>query len=142
MSPDLLAALVGAAREAFDGRVILAAYVYGSRVSGRPRPESDLDVGYYLDHHRTRAVLPAGEEMRLANRLAEAVGFEVDLRNLAEAPLDLRGRILEEGVRIYSGDAAARVALERDLLARYHDYKAEFEQMHAMRLRARAARSR
>ena len=49
-------------------------------------------------------------------------------------------RVLEEGVRIYSGDDVRRVGLERDLLGRYHDYKEVFERMHAERLRALAAR--
>ncbi len=32
-------------------------------------------------------------------------------------------------------DLVARVGLERDTLSRYHDYKAEFEEMHEIRLR-------
>jgi hypothetical protein len=48
--------------------------------------------------------------------------------------------VLEEGVRIHSGDPAQRVALERDLLARYHDYKDVFRQMHGVRLRLIAER--
>lgn len=119
---------------------MLVAYAFGSRVAGTPRPDSDLDVGYYLDGYRHGDRLSIGEEMRLASRLSTAVGLDVDLRNLAEAPLELRGRVLEEGVRIYSGDAAARVALERDLLARYHEYKDTFRRMHAIRLRAVAER--
>jgi hypothetical protein len=76
----------------------------------------------------------------LAGKLSESVGFTVDLRNLAGAPLELRGRVLEDGMRIYSGDAAARVALERDVLSRYHDYKEVFREMHDVRLRAIAER--
>jgi len=55
-----------------------------------------------------------------------------------DAPLELRGRVLEDGGRIYSGDAARRVALERHTLSRYHDYKAEYAAMHERRLRATA----
>ena len=62
------------------------------------------------------------------------------MRNLGLAPLELRGRVLEEGIRIYSGDPADRFALERELLARYHDYKDVFRQMHEVRLRAIAER--
>ncbi len=68
------------------------------------------------------------------------MGLEIDFRNLADAPLEVKGRVLEEGIRIYSGDEARRVELERDLLGRYHDYKETFERMHEMRLRAQAAR--
>lgn len=140
LEPSVHRALQRAAEEAFGPLPVLAAYAYGSRVAGTPRPDSDLDVGYYLDGDRRCDRLSIGEEMRLAAELSAAVSLAVDLRNLAEAPLDLRGRVLEEGVRIYSGDAAARVALERDLLARYHDCKDAYRRMHAIRLRAVAER--
>jgi predicted nucleotidyltransferase len=135
-----LARLRAAARPLFEGTRVLAAYAYGSRVRGRPRPESDLDVGYYLRGHREREALPLREELRLASALSEAMGSDVDLRNLAEAPLELRGRVLEDGVRIYSADEPARVALERYILARYHDYKEIFRRMHQLRLRRLAER--
>jgi hypothetical protein len=80
------------------------------------------------------------EELHLASALSDAVELEVDLRNLAEAPLELKGRVLEDGVRVYSGDDVARVELERNLLGRYHDYKEGFQRMHELRLRALAAR--
>jgi predicted nucleotidyltransferase len=142
LDAELLARVRDAAAEAFDGAGVLAAYAFGSRVSGSPRPDSDLDIGYYLDGYRDCDVLTPGEEMRLAVRLSTAIGLTVDLRNLAGAPLDLRGRVLEDGVRIYSGDPAARVALERQLLGHYHDYKDAYRQMHEQRLKALAARGR
>jgi len=130
----VLHALKAAAGRAFPGRDVLAAYAFGSRVSGNPLPDSDLDVGYYLTGYRSGASLSLGDEALLASELSEALGVEVDLRNLADAPLELRGRVLEEGVRIYSGDDVERVGLERDLLGRYHDYKETFQRMHELRL--------
>jgi len=118
----------------------LAVYVYGSRVAGRPRDDSDLDVGYYLKGFRQGHTLTLGEEMRIAADLSHALGVEVDLRNLADAPLELRGRVLEEGVRVHSGDDVERVGLERDLLGRYHDYKETFQRMHDLRLKRIAER--
>ncbi|MBI4476660.1 MAG: nucleotidyltransferase domain-containing protein [Acidobacteria bacterium] len=139
------AALIGRLREVagplFRDRSILAAYAYGSRVAGRPRPESDLDVGYYLAPPRLGESLPIVVELRLASALSESMGVEIDLRSLVDAPLELRGCVLEEGIRIYSGDDVARVGLERDLLARYHDYKDVFRQMHEIRLKRAARRS-
>jgi predicted nucleotidyltransferase len=129
-----------AAADVFAGHDIVAAYAFGSRVTGRARPDSDLDIGYYRSHTAKSATLEIGVEMRLANTLSRVAGRAVDLRCLALAPLDLKGRILETGIRLYSGDDVARVRLERELLARYHDYKAEFQQMHERRLRAFAAR--
>jgi predicted nucleotidyltransferase len=138
LEPDALARLREAAAKIFEGRGVLVAYAFGSRVHGCPRPASDLDVGYYLDGYREGRSLSVAEEMALAGRLSDAVGVEVDLRNLGDATLEFRGRTLEEGIRIYSGHAGARVALERELLGRYHDYKPELTRLHERRLRALA----
>jgi predicted nucleotidyltransferase len=140
LDPAVIGRLTRAVAELFRDRQILAAYAFGSRVSGTPRPDSDLDIGYYLNGYRRGELLPLRDEMLLAGQISDAVGLSVDLRNLAGAPLDLRGRVLEEGVRIYSGDASARVALERELLGRYHDYKDVYRQMHERRLQAIAER--
>jgi predicted nucleotidyltransferase len=140
MDDQAIERLRSAAQRAFQGGPILVAYAFGSRVSGRPFPESDLDIGYYLCGYRRGETLPLGKEMGLADELSAAVGREVDLRNLADAPLDLKGRVLEEGVRIFSAKDRERVALERELLGRYHDYKEEFLRMHELRLRRVAAK--
>jgi len=105
----------------FSMHPILAAYAYGSRIQGRPRPDSDLDVGYYLLPDMFAKGLPIRQEMSMAADLSEQLGMEVDLRNLDDAPLELRGRVLEEGCRIYSGDDVQRVSLERTTLSFYHD---------------------
>lgn len=135
-----LARVTEAAARLLPRHRVLAAYAFGSRVSGRPRPDSDLDLGYYLDRREEGETLSIAEEMQLAERLSVSVGLDVDLRNLGDASLELRGRVLEEGVRVFDADPSRRVALERDLLARYHDYKPELERMHARRLRTIAER--
>lgn len=135
MHDELIERLRDAAARLFPPKGILAAYAHGSRIEGRPRPESDLDVGYYLAGYRSGATLTMRDELALALALSDAAGHEVDLRNLADAPLELRGRVLEEGVRIFSGDDVERVSLERDLLGRYHDYKEVFRAMHEVRLK-------
>ncbi len=129
-----------AAARILSGRGLLAAYAFGSRIAGSPRADSDLDIGYYLTGRPGNATLPLRDEIALASALSDEVGVDVDLRELSGAPLELRGRVLEEGVRVYCGDAVARVALERDILGRYHDYKAEFLLMHDLRLRTLAER--
>jgi predicted nucleotidyltransferase len=132
--------LRAAAQRVLSGTRVLVAYAHGSRVAGRPRPESDLDVGYYLKGYREGETLSLREELGLEAALSEAAGADLDLRNLAEAPLELRGRVLEHGVRIFSADDPERVALERYLLAHYHDYKETFRRMHEIRLRELARR--
>lgn len=137
---ELVTRLREVAEAMFPKRGILAAYAYGSRIAGRPLGDSDLDIGYYRLGYPREAGLPFAEELALEADLSTALGLEIDFRSLAEAPLELRGRVLEDGVRIYSGDDVGRVGLERDTLSRYHDYKAEFAEMHETRLRRIAER--
>jgi predicted nucleotidyltransferase len=132
--------LLSAARDIFEGTDVLAAYAFGSRISGRPLPGSDLDVGYHLRGPRRWEALSLLEEMRLADRLSIATRLEVDFRCLATAPLELQGRVLVEGLRIFSANDEERVSLETSLLARYHDYAAEFRIMHEIRLKAHSQR--
>jgi predicted nucleotidyltransferase len=126
--------LCAAAEAVFASSDVFLAYAYGSRVSGEFRPESDLDIGYYLDDYCHRVPLPVRVEMALAVRLSDRLGIDVDLRNLGEAPLEWRGRVLEDGRRIYCRDEVQRVNLERDLLAQYLDQKNVFVRMHDLRL--------
>jgi predicted nucleotidyltransferase len=128
------------AAEVFSPHAILAAYAYGSRISGKPRPESDLDVGYYTFQADSGRCLSIRDEMAMSLALSERLGFDVDFRCLDGAPLELRGRVLEEGIRIYSGDDVQRVSLERATLALYHDYKDVFRNMREVRLRGKARR--
>ena len=134
MDDELINALCSTAAELLPGHDVLAAYAYGSRVVGNARADSDLDDAYYQRGHREGARLSIREELGLADALSRRLGVEVDLRDVSGAPLEVRGRILEEGVRVYSGDERERVDLEADLLSRYHDYKPELEALHRIRL--------
>ena len=133
--------LEDAAARAFAGHSIAAAYAHGSRVSGRARPASDLDIAYCLTSRAEAAPLPLRDELAIAGTIAEAIGLDVDLRSLRDAPLEFRGRVLEDGCRIYEGDPVERVTLERDTLSRYHDYEFEFAAMHELRLKSLASRA-
>jgi uncharacterized protein YutE (UPF0331/DUF86 family)/predicted nucleotidyltransferase len=98
MDDALIQRIRQAADSQFPGTGIILAYAFGSRVDGTARPDSDLDVGYYLAENHRGGGLSLFDEMVLADALSRRIGLEVDLRNLRGAPLDLRGRVLEEGV--------------------------------------------
>lgn len=140
MDRELQARAAQAAAEVFAGTQVFLAYAYGSRCTGRARPDSDLDLGYYLSTSAPSHALPMRDELILAGRLSVRIGIEVDLRCLGDSPLELRGRVLEDGVRVYCSDDVARVNLERDLLSAYHDYKFEILRLHDLRLQRLAAR--
>jgi predicted nucleotidyltransferase len=117
--PDLKAA----ARAAFADRdEVVCAYAFGSRISGRPLPGSDLDVALVVRPEAEQAD-PLIAEL-LAGRLVDALepGIDVDARTVASLPLALRGRIVTEGVLIYEGDAVGRVRFETDVRRLYFDF--------------------
>ena len=74
------------------------------------------------------------------DQVAIATGLEVDFRCLPTAPLELQGRVLIEGLRVFSANDVERVDLETSLIAQYHDYAAEFRIMHEIRLKAHGQR--
>jgi uncharacterized protein len=84
------------------------AFVHGSRVRGRPRPDSDLDVGAWWG-----ARPPASWEVDLP--------IGVDLVVLDSAPLWLVGRIAQEGRLLFDDDPRARVRWQADTRLRYLD---------------------
>lgn len=84
------------------------ALVHGSRVRGRARPDSDLDVGAWWG-----ARPPASWEVDLP--------IGVDLVVLDSAPLWLAGRIAQEGRVLFEDDPRARVRWQGDTRLRYLD---------------------
>jgi predicted nucleotidyltransferase len=101
------------------------AFVFGSRATGSPRPDSDLDL----------AVWPTGEldEWALRGALPEVV----DLVVLPDAPEWLAGRIALEGVVFLDDDPPARIRWQALTRKRYLDdafrrdrFRADFVRAH------------
>ncbi len=135
MNDEFIVQMKRAAEKIFRNTRVLAAYAYGSRIAGNYLPESDLDIGYYPFHYKQTKQLSISAEMMLAADLSDELELNVDLRNLNDAPLELKGKVLEEGIRIYSADEAKRIALETYILKRYHDCKEAYIRMHEVRLK-------
>lgn len=102
---------------------VSVAYLFGSRASGRARPDSDADVAVLADRH-----LGLLDRELLADRLAQvlAVG-EVDIVVLDEASLELRGHVVQEGTLLYSRDEPRRVAFETRTRSEWFDYRPTLE---------------
>jgi predicted nucleotidyltransferase len=97
---------------------VVVAYLFGSRAVGRNRNTSDADVAVLVDGERGLL-----EQEALADRLARAMGVpDVDIIVLDEAPLELRGRIVQEGRVLFSADEARRVAFEVLTRSQYFDF--------------------
>ncbi len=101
-----------------SGAGVRFAYLFGSRASGQDQDNSDADI----------AVMPSRplgllERERLSLGLTRALDVpEVDLISLDRASLELRGRVIQDGVRIFSVDEPARVGFEVRTRSEYFDF--------------------
>jgi predicted nucleotidyltransferase len=98
------------------------AYVYGSVVRGTVTPFSDVDVALVLSES-----FPPYErlnlEFEIEAAIEDATGLTgLDVRAINEAPLLVRGKIVQEGVRLYECEHARRVAFEVYTRKRYFDF--------------------
>lgn len=89
---------------------VAAAYVFGSVARGESRPESDVDVGVlYTEQPPATLQGVVGDLRRVLQR---ALGREVDLVVLNDAPPDLVHRVLRDGVLVCDRDRPTRLAFE------------------------------
>lgn len=118
LSPEALQDLIATVRAQVPE--VVAIYLYGSRVQGRARPGSDLDVALLLPPGRR---LDLAQQLDLAGRLAKVTGWDVDL-----AQLDLAGSVVHckevysRGLRIWVGDALATAWFEMLTLSQYASF--------------------
>jgi predicted nucleotidyltransferase len=98
-----------------------AAYIFGSVVTGRARPDSDIDVAILVED-RTRP--KKGFRYRL-DRLTDLMGVlqrdDVDVVLLNEAPPLLAHRVLSRGRLVFERSPAARVHFQVRAVNRYLD---------------------
>jgi predicted nucleotidyltransferase len=105
-------------REIFRNAGVVVAYLFGSRARGGARESSDADVAVLLEGRRGLL-----EQEALADQLGRAMGVpDVDLIVLDEAPLEMRGRVVQEGRVLFSADEARRVAFEVLTRSQYFDF--------------------
>src|SRR5438067_12794988 len=116
---DVPAALVAA----LDGvRGLISAYLFGSVPAGRAHRESDVDLAVLLD----RRVFPTPADrfdarLRLTGRLHSALGREIDLIVLNDAPPQLGRHVMTSGKPIVVRDVERNHAHLRVTLSRAAD---------------------
>ena len=120
-----------AAVEAQPG--VAVAYLFGSRATGRERPDSDLDLAIGWDAEldaRDREI----REQSLRGVLGEAlgaVGEQADIVDLGRAGAALAFRVIRDGILLFARDRRTKIELEARIARRYDDeapYRALFRQ--------------
>lgn len=100
---------------------VQAGYIFGSLVSGRARPDSDVDIAVLVSES---AAGPDIFKYRL-DLMGEFMGVlgrsDVDLIILNQAPPLLAHRILSRGKLIFERSQSARVAFQVRTVNRYLD---------------------
>jgi predicted nucleotidyltransferase len=117
--PSLVDTLA-ASLNGYEGAV--SAYLFGSEARGYPHRDSDVDVGVLLDRHvHPHAADRFEVRLRLIGCLQAAVGREVDIVILNDAPPQLVRHIMTGGHRLMLTDAAVDHAHLRTMLSRAAD---------------------
>ena len=104
----------------------LAAYLLGSAVSGRLRPDSDVDIAL-LPYPGLRLGDP--DRAALAARIAFEIGRDVDLGLLGSGNLIYAKEAIFTGIRIFSRNDAAADAAEATLLGMYVSFNEERQEV-------------
>lgn len=98
------------------------AYLYGSTVSGKVTPFSDVDIALVVDEGLTPL-----EQLKLMLKvqidLADYSNIHnTDVRVINDAPVVFKGRIVCDGVLLYVRDERTRVEFETATRGEYFDY--------------------
>jgi predicted nucleotidyltransferase len=116
---------------------IVYAVLFGSGGRGRLRPGSDVDIAVEFRAGAARDPLALGG---LVARLEAAVGREVDLVAMDEAPAPLAYRVFRDGRVLVDKDHAALAERKARAILEYLDFKPVEERCADGVLRAAARR--
>ena len=118
---------------------ILEAYLFGSQARQGVQTHSDVDVAVCVDRARL-AASPFGYAAELTAELVALLRRnDVDVVVLNQAPPLLYHRVLRDGLRLCTRDAAATTTREGRALSRYCDYVPHLRKIdvaHAARIEA------
>ena len=92
------------------------AYLFGSQATGRAEAQSDYDVAVLFDGN-----VSTDDRYVLTHQLTELLDTDVDLVDLARAPIELVYNIIATGQILYEKDRTTRVEFEARALGLYFD---------------------
>ena len=95
---------------------VALAYLFGSQATGRAGAQSDYDLAVLFDCKVT-----SDDRCVLTHQLTELLDTDVDLVDLARAPIELVYNVIATGQILYEKDRTARVEFEARALGLYFD---------------------
>lgn len=100
---------------------VVAAYLFGSQVTGDTWAESDLDLGLLFAQPPEDPLAPATIADELEDELGLPAGT-LDIRVLNQASPRFLFQVLRDGEVVYEADPDRRVAFETRSTSRYYDF--------------------
>jgi predicted nucleotidyltransferase len=120
---DVLARLRTAAPGVFADLPVRVAYLFGSHARGEASQLSDVDVALLapdiVPYERLNLRLRAVGRLSTAAHIPD---FDLDVIVLDESPLTLTGRVIRDGVVIYSVDEPLRAEYESRVFREFVDF--------------------
>jgi len=92
------------------------AYLFGSQATGQAGAQSDYDVAVLFDGN-----VSTDDRYVLTHQLTELLDTDVDLVDLARAPIELVYNVIATGQILYEKDRTTRVEFEARTLSMYFD---------------------
>ena len=118
MSPDAIGEAIRQVVETGHHDVV-SVYLFSSSARDTRRSDSDVDVGVLVEGQPPRTL--AGLRLHLEGELERALGLEVQLVVLNNAPPDLVHRVLRDGRLLLDRDPSTRIRFETSTRREYFD---------------------
>lgn len=107
-----------------DYPYIASAYLFGSQVSGRVSPMSDVDIAILLKDNSPKGRELIHEEDYLSYKIVTALGVEeVDLIDLNRQGQIFQHNVLRTGRLIYDADPDFRIRFVTRIISNYCDFE-------------------
>ncbi|MFW5888369.1 MAG: type VII toxin-antitoxin system MntA family adenylyltransferase antitoxin [Patescibacteria group bacterium] len=111
-------------RKSFRAEGAILAYLFGSRVGGYAKSESDFDIAVYLGNKNKKKDLFKIKMnlIREASRILKTDKADVVIIDEIRSPV-LKFVIIQEGKVLFSSNESARMDLELKMINQYHDHR-------------------
>jgi uncharacterized protein len=120
---------------------IASAYLFGSHVSGKITPESDVDIAILLKENAPKGRDLLHEEDYMAYQLGKTLGVkEIDLIDLNGKGLIFQHNVIRTGSVIYDDDPELRIKFESAVIIRFCDFEPTLRYIENNQLQSRIRR--